>query len=178
MVKRPSEEPCNKCAVPCAMSRMSALVRYCSSARAVPGRGVEAEIDGRTLAIGSTRTVQLFGEGSARPADNHSAIVEFLVDDVDEEYEKLIEGNSYIGELSGKPKEKESIFGVLRSFGILRKRYGKVAVNFGEPILLDHLLDSKDWALSERPRRMAEDSSSCGAMMIALTGNVAGSPCQ
>jgi predicted enzyme related to lactoylglutathione lyase len=42
-----------------------------------------------TLAIGSTRTVQLFGEGSARPADNHSAIVEFLVDDVDEEYEKL-----------------------------------------------------------------------------------------
>jgi glycerol-3-phosphate O-acyltransferase len=56
-------------------------------------------------------------------------------------YEKLIEGNSYIGELSGKPKEKESIFGVLRSFGILRKHYGKVAVNFGEPILLDHLLD-------------------------------------
>ena len=42
-----------------------------------------------TLAIGSTRTVQLFGEGSARPADNHSAIVGFLVDDVDEEYEKL-----------------------------------------------------------------------------------------
>jgi catechol 2,3-dioxygenase-like lactoylglutathione lyase family enzyme len=42
-----------------------------------------------TLAIGSTRTVQLFGEGAARPADNHSAIVEFLVDDVDEEYEKL-----------------------------------------------------------------------------------------
>src|SRR5207344_223257 len=60
---------------------------------------------------------------------------------------KLIEGNSYIGELSGKPKEKESIFGILRSFGILRKHYGKVAVNFGEPILLDHLLDDlvPDW---------------------------------
>ena len=62
-------------------------------------------------------------------------------------YEKLIEGNSYIGELSGKPKEKESIFGLLRSFGILRKRYGKVAVSFGEPILLDKLLDrvAPDW---------------------------------
>ncbi|MFB6751569.1 VOC family protein [Streptomyces sp. NPDC056353] len=36
-----------------------------------------------TLAIGSTRTVPLFAPGSARPADNHSVIVEFLVDDVD-----------------------------------------------------------------------------------------------
>jgi glycerol-3-phosphate O-acyltransferase len=62
-------------------------------------------------------------------------------------YEKLIEGNSYIGELSGKPKEKESIFGLLRSFGILRKHYGKVAVSFGEPVLLDELLDrvAPDW---------------------------------
>jgi glycerol-3-phosphate O-acyltransferase len=57
-------------------------------------------------------------------------------------YEKLLEGNSYIGELSGKPKEKESIFGLLRSFKLLRKTYGKVAVNFGEPIFLAPLLDT------------------------------------
>ncbi|PYI64300.1 glyoxalase [Arthrobacter livingstonensis] len=42
-----------------------------------------------TLAIGSTATVGLFGPGSARPADNHTAILEFLVDDVDAEYQKL-----------------------------------------------------------------------------------------
>ena len=37
-----------------------------------------------TLAIGSTRTLQLFGGGDvARPADNHTAIIEFRVDDVD-----------------------------------------------------------------------------------------------
>ncbi len=42
-----------------------------------------------TLAIGQTRTAQLFGEGTVRPADNHSAIIEFRVDDVDKEYEKL-----------------------------------------------------------------------------------------
>ena len=29
-------------------------------------------------------------------------------------YEKLMEGKSYIGELSGKPKEKESLFSLLR----------------------------------------------------------------
>jgi glycerol-3-phosphate O-acyltransferase len=55
-------------------------------------------------------------------------------------YEKLIEGATYVGELSGKPKEKESLFGLLATFGILRKRYGKVALSFGEPIFLaDHL---------------------------------------
>ena len=42
-----------------------------------------------TLAIGSTRTVALFGLGSARPADNHTAIIEFLVDDVDREYDRI-----------------------------------------------------------------------------------------
>jgi catechol 2,3-dioxygenase-like lactoylglutathione lyase family enzyme len=42
-----------------------------------------------TLAIGSTRTVPLFAPGSARPADNHTAIIEFLVDDVDERYANL-----------------------------------------------------------------------------------------
>ncbi len=36
-----------------------------------------------TLAIASTGTVALFAPGAARPADNSSVIIEFLVDDVD-----------------------------------------------------------------------------------------------
>ena len=42
-----------------------------------------------TLAIGSTATVGLFAPGSAHPADNHSIIIELLVDDVDTEYTRL-----------------------------------------------------------------------------------------
>ncbi|WP_329471861.1 VOC family protein [Streptomyces sp. NBC_01723] len=42
-----------------------------------------------TLAIGSTRTVPLFAPGSARPADNRSVIIEFLVDDVDAVHRNL-----------------------------------------------------------------------------------------
>ncbi len=42
-----------------------------------------------TLAIGSKRSMDLFGVGAARPADNHTAIIEFRVDDVDTRYEKL-----------------------------------------------------------------------------------------
>lgn len=42
-----------------------------------------------TLAIGSERTVSLFAEGAARAADNHTAIVEFRVDDVDAAFARL-----------------------------------------------------------------------------------------
>ncbi|MFB7932863.1 VOC family protein [Streptomyces sp. NPDC056039] len=49
----------------------------------------ELKTAGATLAIGSTRTVPLFAPGSARPADNHSVITEFLVDDVDSVYNNL-----------------------------------------------------------------------------------------
>jgi catechol 2,3-dioxygenase-like lactoylglutathione lyase family enzyme len=43
-----------------------------------------------TLAIAGTRTVPLFAPGSAHPADNHSVIIEFLVDDVDDVHQNLI----------------------------------------------------------------------------------------
>lgn len=71
-------------------------------------------------------------------------------------YERILEGKSYIGELSGKPKEKESIFGLLKSLKLLRERYGKVTVSFGEPVYLTQLLDERvgDWratAKDERP---------------------------
>jgi predicted enzyme related to lactoylglutathione lyase len=49
----------------------------------------ELETPAGTLAIGSTRTVALFGVGSAWSADNHTAIIEFLVDDVDTEYDRI-----------------------------------------------------------------------------------------
>lgn len=49
----------------------------------------ELRTPGATLAIGSTRTVGLFAPDAARPADNHSVIIEFLVDDVDRVYGEL-----------------------------------------------------------------------------------------
>ncbi|MEO6795225.1 MAG: VOC family protein [Mycobacterium sp.] len=42
-----------------------------------------------TLAIGSDKTVPLFGDGSAEPGANRSVILEFIVDDVDADYERL-----------------------------------------------------------------------------------------
>lgn len=42
-----------------------------------------------TLAFGAAETVALFKEGSAEPASNRTAIVEFQVDDVDAEFARL-----------------------------------------------------------------------------------------
>ena len=41
------------------------------------------------LAIGSMETVALFKEGSAEAGANRTAIIEFMVDDVDAEYARL-----------------------------------------------------------------------------------------
>ncbi|MGI5182546.1 VOC family protein [Dactylosporangium sp. CA-152071] len=53
------------------------------------GDFAEIVLPGATLAIGSTATVKLFGEGSAEPAANRTAIIEFRVDDVDAEFARL-----------------------------------------------------------------------------------------
>ena len=42
-----------------------------------------------TLAIGSMRTISLFGEAIAEPASNKSVIIEFRVENVDDEYARL-----------------------------------------------------------------------------------------
>ncbi|WP_256138599.1 VOC family protein [Komagataeibacter swingsii] len=44
---------------------------------------------GATLAIGSAETVALFREGTAEPAANRTAILEFRVDDVDAVFARL-----------------------------------------------------------------------------------------
>ncbi|MCO5094257.1 MAG: glycerol-3-phosphate 1-O-acyltransferase PlsB [Chiayiivirga sp.] len=63
-------------------------------------------------------------------------------------YEQIIEGKSYLDELSGRPKQKETVWALLRAAsGALRRTYGQVAVNYAEPVLLDEVLaeHAPDW---------------------------------
>ena len=57
-------------------------------------------------------------------------------------YEKLFEGRSFIAELEGRPKRRESLGALLGSIRDLKHEYGKVSVNFGDPIMLDGYLDA------------------------------------
>lgn len=55
-------------------------------------------------------------------------------------YERLMEGGTYVGEMQGKPKEAESIFGIVKTLRKIERIFGKVHVNFGEPVFLDDVL--------------------------------------
>jgi glycerol-3-phosphate O-acyltransferase len=75
-----------------------------------------------------------------------------------------MEGNSYLDELSGKPKEKESIWSLLWGVPkVLRQNFGQVVVNFGERIPLNDILaqhapewDGKPVPEDEKPAWLAE----------------------
>src|SRR5277367_1545199 len=82
-------------------------------------------------------------------------------------YERIVEGRTYIGELSGKPKEKESVLMLIRSFAsVLRSKFGKVHVNLGNPISLDDLLASHNpnWRMDS----LDEDDSRAGWIGAAI----------
>jgi glycerol-3-phosphate O-acyltransferase len=89
-------------------------------------------------------------------------------------YEKLIEGDSFINELGGGAKQKESLLGLIRSIKGLRENFGRVYVNIGEPIDLDDTLDSmqSDWrnmptGNGERPAWLNEVVDNLGQSIMS-----------
>ena len=57
-------------------------------------------------------------------------------------YEIVLEGASYLSELRGADKKKESVLDILRSLKLIRKNFGEMHVNFGSPLKLDAWLDA------------------------------------
>jgi glycerol-3-phosphate O-acyltransferase len=82
-------------------------------------------------------------------------------------YERVIEIESYVGELSGKPKEKESLWGFVSSLRRLRENFGSVHVNIGEPIALTPLLDAHHPGWRERTGEGARGGFAAVADVLA-----------
>ncbi|MCP3688830.1 MAG: hypothetical protein GY784_10490, partial [Gammaproteobacteria bacterium] len=74
-------------------------------------------------------------------------------------YEKLIEGRSYLGELYGEKKKRESLFGAVSAILRLKGNFGNVTCSFGKPIVLSDILDqhSTNWADSYRSAAQRPD---------------------
>ena len=66
-------------------------------------------------------------------------------------YEKVLEGPTYLRELAGKPKQRESLWGLLTSVRQLKRVFGKVYINFGEPLELAGFLATcrPDWTAAD-----------------------------
>ena len=74
-------------------------------------------------------------------------------------YERVLEGRTYLGELRGASKKKESIFDIFKVIGALKQRFGHVWVNFGEPIKLAEFLDQEqpDWRTQDYGNQFRPD---------------------
>ena len=59
-------------------------------------------------------------------------------------YDRVIEEKSYLKELSGAPKIQENTADIIKSSKILRKRYGRVYLNIGEPIIMKDYLEAQE----------------------------------
>ncbi|TDR23536.1 glycerol-3-phosphate 1-O-acyltransferase PlsB [Marinicella litoralis] len=88
-------------------------------------------------------------------------------------YEKLMEGASYKNELGGKGKKKESIGGLFKTLKLLKEDYGRLTVNFSEPIELDDILDQHkpDWRdikldVKEKPKWFKSVVSDAGTQIL------------
>ncbi len=55
-------------------------------------------------------------------------------------YERIMEGGTYIGELKGKPKESESLIGLLKVSRKIERIFGNVHLSFGTPLHLSDFL--------------------------------------
>jgi glycerol-3-phosphate O-acyltransferase len=64
-------------------------------------------------------------------------------------YDRVIEERSYLKELSGAPKVQENTAEIIKTTKILRKRYGRVYINIGEPIIMKDYLEAQDKAMEE-----------------------------
>jgi glycerol-3-phosphate O-acyltransferase len=89
-------------------------------------------------------------------------------------YERVMEVDSYVGELSGKPKEKETLLGFLRSLKRLRENFGHVHVNIGEPIALTPLLDEHqpDWRVKPGRDRGAHVGAAVDVLAQRIMRNI------
>ncbi len=59
-------------------------------------------------------------------------------------YDRVIEEKAYLQELGGAPKEKEKATEMIKSSRLLRRRYGRVYMNVGEPIHLKAYLAAQE----------------------------------
>ncbi len=89
-------------------------------------------------------------------------------------YERLIEGNSFISEMGGAKKQKESLLGLFRSIKALREHFGKVYVNIGRPIRLNDILDQHRPGWREFELAAGERPAWIGAIIDDLGGRIMG----
>ena len=68
-------------------------------------------------------------------------------------YDRIIEEHAYVHEVEGGKKEAENLSQVLRARRFLKKRYGKIYINFSDPISIRDLLADHQDSFDRLPQK-------------------------
>jgi glycerol-3-phosphate O-acyltransferase len=85
-------------------------------------------------------------------------------------YERVLESSTYMAELSGKDKRSESVFDIFGIFRSLKREFGEVTVNFGEPLPLQEFMDER---IPEWQQLTALSSAQLSVTCLDLAENLA-----
>jgi glycerol-3-phosphate O-acyltransferase len=68
-------------------------------------------------------------------------------------YDRVLEERAYLNEIEGGQKEPESLSQVIKARKFLKKRYGKIYIQFHEPISLNELQQQQNLSLKTMPAK-------------------------
>lgn len=115
------------------------------------GHNLECFIEG-----GRSRTGKLLGPKFGILSFVLDSVLTGSVDDciicpVSTQYDKVIEVDSYVSELLGRPKSKEGLFNFLSASNVLSLKLGRVDMRFHEPWSLRGFVTEQQTRLSKQP---------------------------
>jgi glycerol-3-phosphate O-acyltransferase len=68
-------------------------------------------------------------------------------------YDQILEERAYLHEIGGGQKEPENLSQVIKARRFLKQRFGKIYINFHEPISLNGLLEDYETGLADMPQK-------------------------
>lgn len=89
-------------------------------------------------------------------------------------YDRVLEEKAYIHELEGGKKTPENLINVIRARKFLKRKYGKIYVNFHEPISLKQYLSQFSQSFAEMPKQQQKETYfDFGEKLLAAINRVA-----
>ena len=92
-------------------------------------------------------------------------------------YDTVVEENTYIREMKGETKKKETIFQLIKAGSILKNRYGKVYIRFAAPISMnDYMLNKSSYSKMDSPGKERFYDNVAGEIISAIYQQTVATP--
>ncbi|KAI8909284.1 hypothetical protein DFJ77DRAFT_512992 [Powellomyces hirtus] len=122
----------------------NALMREYIELLMVRGHNLEAFIEGTRSRIGKLLQPKFGILKIVLDAVASGRVKDVIIVPMSLGYDKVIETESYVNELLGTPKQKESLAGLFNSLNILQFKWGRIDIRFAKPYSLRQYIESQE----------------------------------